>query len=62
MSQVNLEVNSIDALYSAMRPNSSAVDIKCDMTEGQMFDALCSFLENVSSATWQRWIVDVGDV
>jgi hypothetical protein len=31
------------------------MEIDLDMNEGQMFDALCVFLEHISGPTWEEW-------
>ena len=59
---MKLRIKYIGSIVSAMVPNSSAIDVECDMTETQMRDALFQFCEHISSETWRKWLDDVGDV
>jgi hypothetical protein len=54
MAHAIISVNSV----LDMRPvrfSRLAIEIDCEMSEGQMLDALKSFLEQVSGATWASW-------
>ncbi len=53
---MKLTMKSINGLSPAMRSNSSAMLVDCDMTEQQMFDALSVFLEHVTDQTFQEWL------
>ena len=56
---MKLIIERISGIRSAQRPNGSAVAIECDMTEGQMYDAVLSFLGHISDETWTTWCQEI---
>lgn len=56
---MKLILERISEIRSAQRPNGSAVAIECDMTEGQMYDAVLSFLGHISDETWTNWCQEI---
>lgn len=56
---MKLIIERISEIRSAQRPNGSAVAIECDMTEGQMYDAVLSFLGHISDETWTKWCEEI---
>ena len=56
---MKLIIERISEIRSAQRSNSSAVAIECDMTEGQMYDAVLSFLGRISDETWTTWCQEI---
>lgn len=53
---MNLEVDQIYCIESAMRENSRAVAVECFMTETQMFALLRELRRSVSDATFDLWV------
>ena len=58
MAKVTIEVGSIVDMQP-VRFSRLAIAIDCSMSEGQMLDALRSFLENVTDATWYEWLKEL---
>ncbi len=58
MAKVNISVESVVDMQP-VRFSRLAIEIGCSMSEGQMLDALKSFLENVNDATWYEWLKEL---
>ena len=42
-----------------VRQSRFAIEMECAMSEGQMLEALRSFLESVTDATWYEWLKEL---
>ena len=60
MAKVNISVESVLDMQP-VRFSRMAIEISCQMSEWQMLDALKSFLENVSDATWASWEREINE-
>lgn len=61
MSRVKITVDMLEESRPVARKNLMLLDLTCDMTESQMFQAIQSMRESCSSATWGRWMEQWGD-
>ena len=59
---MQLRIQSINSIASAMIPNSRTLLVNCDMTESQMRDAMMEFCGSITNETWQKWVKEVGDI
>ena len=56
-----LRVKKINEIQGFASPYGG-ITIECVMTEGQMYDALQTFLEHVTDETWERWVKEINDM
>ncbi len=59
MAKVDISVESVVDMQPVRCFSRLAIGISCSMSEGQMLDALKSFLENVTDATWYEWLKEL---
>lgn len=54
-SGMKLRVNHIGGIGNRYNRAGIELEINCMMTEGQMLDAILTFLEHVPGPKWEEW-------
>lgn len=56
MPRVKITVDMLDKARPVARGGLMLIDLTCDMTTAQMFQAIQSMRESVPGETWQGWM------
>lgn len=56
MPRVKITVDMLDEARPVARKGLMLIDLTCDMTTAQMFQAIQSMRESITGATWDEWL------
>jgi hypothetical protein len=56
MPIVKITVDMLDEARPVARKGLMLIDLSCDMTTAQMFQAIQSMRESITSTTWGEWM------
>lgn len=61
MTTVKITVDMLEEARPVARGGLMLIDLTCDMTTAQMFQAIQSMRESVTGETWQGWMEQWGE-